>query len=277
MFIHFAFGNLGKQEKVKEQTESVVEYILREKRLKVSKCKEFLPAFPKAGAKRIPREMFKVTEEGLAATFYPKEDPNWFNKLPDDKTIHYLPVDVPMLCFIKISLNQLKNSTHSNEYGRFGIVLTESFLKANGIRPVYYYTEESLWNDPLIKKWNHATKTLSSRKKAELKKEIVSFRKPASLFPSFRESVITKITRASNGIKVEYLTYDRYKEGYDFRKENEYRIIFNEDVNYLYFDENDLFMIITPDSEAKHRIEDFFRQNWMQKPQIRIYPAEPVT
>lgn len=152
MFIHFAFGKLGKQGEVEEQTKAVVEYILRKKRFKVSKCKEFLPSFPEPCAKRIPREMFEVTEDGLAATFYPKEDPNWFNKLPDDKTIHYLPLDVPMICFIKISFNQLKNSSHSNEYGGFGIVLTDGFLKANGTRPVLYYTEESLWNDPLIKK-----------------------------------------------------------------------------------------------------------------------------
>ena len=155
MLIHFAFGTLGKQGKLEEQTETIIHYILKEKRLKASKCKEFIPALPTSGAKRIPPDMFKATDDGAAATFYPQKDPQWLEKLPDDTTIHYLPVDVPMISFIKISFNQLKHSTHSNEYGKFGIVLTDSFLKANGIRPIYYYTEESLWNDLLIKKWNH--------------------------------------------------------------------------------------------------------------------------
>ena len=39
MFIHFAFGNLGRLGKIEEQTNAATEYISREKRLKVSKCK----------------------------------------------------------------------------------------------------------------------------------------------------------------------------------------------------------------------------------------------
>ncbi len=270
MFIHFAFGTLGKQGKLEEQTEAIIQYILKEKRLKASKCKEFIPAFPTPGAKLIPPDMFKATDEGAAATFYPQKDPKWFEKLPDDTTIHYLPVDVPMICFIKISFSQLKNSTHSNEYGRFGIALTDSFLKSNRIRPVYYYTEESLWSDPLIRKWNYA-KDLDKGQKSKLEKEIVSFRKPASLFPSFRQSVTMKITRASNETKIEHLTYDRYKEGHNFRKENEYRIIFNEGVDYLDLEEKDLFMVITPDAEVQRRIQDFFSQNWKDKPRGMTY------
>lgn len=273
MFIHFTFGTLGKQGKLEDQTEAIVQYILKEKRLKVSKCKEFIPAFPMPGAKRIPSDMFEATDNGAAATFYPKKDPEWFNKLPNDTTIHYLPIDVPMICFIKISFSQLKNSSHSSEYGRFGIVLTDSYLRAKGIRPVHYYTEESLWNDQLIKKWDYNAKSLNKEEKKELEKEIVSFRKPSSLFPSFRESVIMKITRDSNGTKIEHLTYDRYEEGYDFRKENEHRIVFDEGVDYLYFEERDLFMIITPDTKVQRRIQDVFSRNWKEKPRVTIYPS----
>jgi len=160
--------------------------------------------------------MFKPTDDGVAATFYPQKDPKWLETLPDDTSIHYHPVDVPMICFIKISFNQLKNSTHSNEYGRFGIVLTDSFLKVNGLRPVQYYTEESLWRDPLIIMWNQHEKELNRAQRSQLVKEIVSFRKPASLFPSFRQSITMKLTRASDGTTIEYLTYDRYREGYHF-------------------------------------------------------------
>lgn len=76
MFIHFAFGSLAKQGRIEEQTSAVINCILKEKRLKVSKCKEFIPAFPQLGAKRIPRNMFRVTNSGLAATFDIRNDPN---------------------------------------------------------------------------------------------------------------------------------------------------------------------------------------------------------
>lgn len=273
MFIHFAFGTLGKQGKLQKQTEAIIQHILKDKRLKVSKCKEFIPAYPEPGSKRIPHDMFKATDDGAAATFYPQKDPKWLENLPDDTTIHYLPVDVPMICFMKIPFKQLNNSTHSNEYGGFGIVLTDSFLKANRIRRVHYYTEESLWNDPLIRKWNFVAKSLNKGERPELEKEILSFRKPASLFPSFKESVIMKITRAPDGTRIEHLTYDRYKERYDFRKESEYRIIFDEGVDYLDFEEKDLFMVITPDTEVQRRIQDFFSQYWREKPQVRVYPS----
>lgn len=114
---------------------------------------------------------------------------------------------------------------------------------------------------------------MKKRQKSELEKEIVSFRKPASLFPTFRESVITKITRDSDGVKVEYLTYDRYPEGYDFRKENEYRIVFDESVDYLCFEEKDLFIVITPDTKSQCRIHDFFSRNWKEKPRVTIYQS----
>ncbi len=273
MFIHFAFGSLGKQGETEEQTEQVIEHILKEKRILVSKCKEFIPRFPIKGAKRIPREMFEVKDDGIAATFYPKEDPNWLGKLPDDTKIHYLPMDVPMICFIKISFNQLRASTHSREYGKFGIALAEKFLKVKGIQPVHYYTEDSLWNDSIIKRWNYNQNKLTATEKKDLEKEILTYRKPASLFPSFKESVMTKLTRTSKGMKVEYLTYDRYQEGYNFKNENEYRIAFNESVDYLYFDEGDLFMIITPNLKAKNKIEAHLREEWTQQPQVKLFPS----
>lgn len=162
---------------------------------------------------------------------------------------------------------------HSVEYGKFGIVLTDTFLRVKGIRPVQYYTEQSLWNDPLIKRWNHDLKRLPVKEKAELEKEIVSYRKPATLFPSFRESAVTKISKSSAGIEVEYLTYDRYHEGYDFRKENECRVVFDDGIDYLYFDEEDLYVVIAPDSTAKKAIQNFLEQAWKQKPRVDVYPS----
>lgn len=274
MFIHFAFGELARQGKLEEQTDGVIELILKNKRLKASKCKEFIPAFPEKGAKRIPPKMFEVTDDGVAsATFYPKEDPAWFSKLPDATAIHYLPIDVSMICFIKMSFNQLRTSTHEKEYGRFGLVLTDKFLKDKDIKPVLYYTEDGLWSDEIIKKWNYDQKSLSKKDKMDLEREIVSYRKPATLFPSFKESVIIKLTRESEGTKLEYRTYDRYPDGYDFKKENEHRIVFDKDEEYLYFDESDLYMIITPNLESKTEIEAFLYQTWTQRPQIKIFPS----
>jgi hypothetical protein len=274
MLIHFAFGSLGKQGKTEEQTKRVIELILQEKRLLVSKCKEFIPAFPKKGARRIPPKMFKVTGEGKAsATFNLKEETDSLNKLPDATTIHYLPVDVPMICFIRIAFNQLKSSTHSAEYGKFGLVFTESYLKSNGIRPVFYYTESGLWNDELIKRWNSDQNKMPKKDKADLEREIVSYRKPATLFPTFKESVTMKLTRANEGTTLEYLTYDRYRDNYDFTKEKEHRIVFDEDVDYLYFGEDDFFMAIVPDLKSKNKVESFFKRNWLKQPMVEVYPS----
>jgi hypothetical protein len=271
MLIHFAFGSLGKAGKIEEQTKKVIELIFLEKKLLVSKNKEFIPAYPRKSEKLLPTKMFKVTGKGEASvTFHPKEDPTWYEKLPDDTRIHYLPVDIPMICFIKIAFTQLKNSTHCNEYGKFGLVFTNDFLKKKGVKPVFYYTEESLWNDELIRRWNSGG--LSKTRKVELEREIVSYRKPATLFSTFKESVTMKMTTYTNCLKLEYLTYDRYNDNYDFRKENEYRITFEKDTD-LYFEEKDLFIVIVPNVKAKGEVESFFRNSWSESPNVELYPS----
>ena len=273
MLIHFAFSSLGKQGNIEEQTLRVIDSILKEKRLLVSPCKEFIPSYPKKGEKIIPMEMFKVTAPGEASvTFNLKEDPDWLGKLPDDTTIHYHPMDVYMICFIKISLSQLKNSTHSAEYGKFGLAFTDEFLMGKGISPVFYYTEESLWHDALLKKWNYNQSLMSAKDKANLEKEILSYRKPATLFPSFKKSVVMKITTVNQETRLEYLTYDRYPDNYDFTKEKEHRIIFDKGIDYLHFGEDDLFMVIVPDLKAQEEVELFFEHNWSKQPKVELYP-----
>jgi len=245
VFVHFAFGSLGKQGRIAEQTTHVIELILAERRLLISRCKEFIPVLPKGGAKSIPSEMFEITGKGeVSVTFpSPKKDPNWYDRLPDSKEIHYLPIDVSMICFTKITFNQLSSSNHHAEYGKCGLVFSGPFLKSKGIRPVTYYTESSLWNDELIKTWNQNQKGLSKKDKKDLEREIVIYRKPANLFSSFRQS--------------------------------KHRIAFDENaaVDYLYFSEKDLFMVITPDLESKRRLESFFESNWSCQPKINIYPG----
>lgn len=274
MFIHFAFGSLAKQEEIEKQTDHVIELILKEKKIKVSKCKEFIPAYPHKGAKRIPPEMFKVTGEGeVSATFHPKEDPEWLSKLPDDTFIHFLPVDVPMICFTKIPFSKLRNSEHATQYGKFGLVFSELYFRSKGLRKVFYYTEDSLWQDRLIRKWNYEQNHLSEKQKRELVKEITSYRKPASLFSTFKKSVITKITTVENETVLQYLTYNRYPDDYDFSKEKEYRIVFDDGIDYLYFDETDLFMIIVPNQRSKEKVEQFLSLEWNRIPLIEVYPT----
>ncbi|MHA1971405.1 MAG: abortive infection system antitoxin AbiGi family protein [Candidatus Hodarchaeales archaeon] len=273
MIIHFAFGSIGKQGKVEQQTKQVIEFILQEKRLLVNKCKEFIPVFPKQDTKLIPSEMFEVTGDGEISATLDIKDPGWLNKLSNDTTIHYLPVDVPMICFTKVSFNKLKSSTFSAEYGKFGLAFFDGFLKSRRIKPVFYYTESSIWNDKLIRRWNYEGDRMSGKDRSDLQREIVSYRKPATLFPSFKESVTLQITATSDGTKLEYLTYDRYPDGYVFTKEKEYRIVFDKGTDYLYFDEGDLFMVIAPDMDSKENVESFFEQNWAKHPKVEVFPS----
>ncbi|MBI4245500.1 MAG: hypothetical protein HY606_15535 [Planctomycetes bacterium] len=278
MFIHFAFGELAIQGKIGEQTNRIIELILKEKRLKVSKCKEFIPIFPEPNSKPIPLKPFKVIEgrNDLVVASTDKDN------RPSNNIIHYLPEEVAMISFIKISLSSLKNSKHAEQYGKFGIVLGNDFLVNKGIRAVKYYTEKSLFRDQLIIRFN--TQLIKSRIAGEktfeipkeIQREITNFRKPASLFYSFKYSVSHIINFNSKGTTTGVFTYDRYPEGYDFTRENEHRIIF-EDEEYLYFNEGDLFMVITPDSEAKSKIEAFLNESWKQKPLVKVYPTSKAT
>ncbi len=271
MFIHFAFGSLGKQGNIEEQTHRVIECILREKRLKVSKCKEFIPIFPDQSSKPIPLKPFRKVE-GRTDLVVAAIDGD---RLTDTGSIGYLPEDVPMICFIKIAFSQLKKSKHPQEYGKFGIVLTTDFLMAMGIRQVRYYTEESLWRDPLILKWNQnwAKGKLSNVEAKQLQREITAYRKPAKLFPSFAKSITHIVQFGSGHPQTDYFTYNRYTEGYEFTKENEYRIVFDESVECLYFDESDAYMIIVPSSQTKNEIETYLNRTWNKRPQVMVFPS----
>lgn len=138
MFIHFAFGQLGKQGKIKEQTEEVISKILNEKRLVARNCTEFLPAFPVRGKPLPLRLPAKITKD------YEGRPTVWFKKgavvkdrRPNDSEITFLPNAVAMICFINISFDSLRISPHPKEYGKFGLVINTTFLKANGLRTVF--------------------------------------------------------------------------------------------------------------------------------------------
>jgi len=273
MFIHFAFGSLAKENRVEEQTEKAIELILKKRQLKSSPCPEFVPAYPTPGIKMIPGDL-KVEGDKVALGEIKLEKSTKPPRIPAEREITYLPVDVHMICFIKISFNQLPASDVHEYYGKFGIVLSNSFLNKRDLKPVEYYTEESVWTNPLIKRWNqYAGSNLYPEKHKELQDQIVSYRKPATLFSSFLRLTTIEIKRTQEGLTAKHYTYNRYPEGYDFNKEREYRLVFKEGSGALLFNESDLYMIITPDSKAKARVEKYLKASWSYQPRVEIFPT----
>lgn len=277
---------MGKQLRSDEQTEKVIDLILKDKRLKVSKCDEFLPSLPNPSVKSIPLGIGKpITSGNIVSWNINQNDPKLKDRLPDDKTIYYSRVEVQMICFINIAFHELKTSPHQKEYGKFGLVFDSNFLKRQGIKEVQYYSEDSLWTDPLIVRWNkyqwnNAIQSMNGNKAnlipdseiKTLQEEILTYRKPASLFPSFRKSIQLKLTYEGNCFtSAETFTYNRYGENYDFKKEREYRIAFDAGTEYMPFNESDLFMVIVPDNKSKYVIEAFTK-TWSVQPHIELYP-----
>jgi len=214
-------------------------------------------------------ERFSPSESGLSVTIALHD----LASLPDAPPINFLPVDMPMICFIMTAFNQLANAPHQREYGKFGIVLTDKFLRDKCIAPVEYYNEASLFADPLVRRWNEIAMTPGAltSERLWLERDILTFRKPAKLFPGLK-AITANVTRQDNDISVQYLTYDRYPEGYDFTAEREWRIAFEEVDEYLHFREEDLYMVITPDERSMTTVQDYFNE-WQNKPRLRCFPC----
>ena len=279
VFIHFAFAGL--KDDVTAQTKAVITKIFDRKRLKFSINPEFIPVFQphlhsKFKGKRVGQialESFKPTQNGVEASI------DELRLIKPENDIHFLPYEVRMLCFIKTSLKKIGNSPHYKQYGRFGIVLTDTFLKRKGIKAVHYYEESSLFTDPLITNWNlkYAYKSdlnaAEISKKHDLETQILAFRKPANLFESFRESRLLALKKAEGQIDMKIIdAYDRYSIGYDFREEKEWRIVSHSE-DFLSFSENEFFMVIVPDAGCKSALQNYFDENWKKIPQIEAFPS----
>jgi len=279
MFVHFAFSSLKSDPD--KQLMAVISSILEARRLKYSVNPEFIPVFqthihPRFKGQEvahIPLESFKPSKDGAVA------DINDFRSIKPANDLHFLPYEMHMLCFIRIPFTQLRKSPHPTEYGRFGLVLSDQFLRKKGIAAVRYYEETSLFADPLVVGWNLKfgyKPNLSPseiKEKDEMKGQILAFRKPATLFESFRESRALAMARTPEGQTSLRIVdaYDRYPIGYDFREEKEWRII-SQAEDFLSFAENDLFMIVVPDERCASELEQYFKDNWKVTPEIRIFP-----
>lgn len=279
MLIHFAFSSL--KDDPNRQLSAVVDNILEHRRLKYNNNPEFIPVFqphlhPRFRGKEvvhIPLESFTSSAEGAIAN---SDKLTVFNPQSD---LYYLPYEVRMLCFIKISLAQLSKSPHSLRYGRFGIVPSDKFLKKNGVLPVNYYDEKSLFSDPLVVTWNlkfgykPSLSPGETMEKKEIEKKILAFRKPASLFKSSRESRQLAVSRAADGSTDLRIVdvYDRYPSGYDFRTEKEWRIASSTE-DFLLFTEDELFMVVVPDEKSKADMEHYFNKKWRTSPRVEVFP-----
>ncbi len=281
MFIHFAFSSL--KNAPDKQLEAVISNILKKKRLKYGVNPEFIPVFqphchPRFAGKKvvgIPFEKFKPSNSGSVA------DLNDLKPTMPQYNYYFLSDYIYMLCFINISFEFLSKSPHSLEYGKFGFVFSENFLNKNDIAAVQYYEETHLCTDPLVKEWNikYAYKNNNSltpveiEEKKEIERQILAFRKPATLFKSFSESRLLEISKRSQeqtSFKI-VDAYERYPIDYDFRKEKEWRIVSQEKKDFLSFTEEDLSTVIAPNDECVKPLKDFFDSNWNVRPGITIF------
>lgn len=283
MFIHFSFGKY--KDNTLKQTDKLVNKVLEKKRLWIRENPEFIPVFPPEWNKRlIGEEIYHIELESFAKNivknnYGAKADLNKIKTFSPQFNCHYLRENIGMICFIKISINELKKSSHINQYGKLGLVFDNRYLRLHGIRQVEYYEEDTVFKDPLIIEWNNKyayNPSLSdeeNKAKRELEKRILAFRKPEMLFPSFSESRLMKMERTKDGFNVEIEdAYSRYQIGYNFKKENEWRIISEECNKYLYFDEKDLILVLVPDITSLEQIKKYIDSNWSNKPNVLICP-----
>ena len=279
MYIHFAFGQLGREGRETEQTQQLIEKILIPRQLKTSKCVEFLPVWPDPintdwridVAKMAKLNSQKLDEDDVL---------EFVETTRTDATVIYLPVPVQMVCFIDIALRKLKNSPHRFSYGKLGLAFTKNFYSRVEAKHVRYYTESSLRNDAKIAEYN-CNKGQSGPSNRKLEIEIAHYRKPAKLFENFQKSIVQIIRKHSNVVKTSEFTYDRYPPDYDFTAENEVRCAVSDDSNYvrqidgefyLPFDEEELYCVIVPDGSVGEALSRFFEQSWKARPAISVFP-----
>lgn len=282
MYIHFAFGS--DKHNLHIQADKFISNILEPKRLLVSKCEEFIPVLPIIGSQRVNLndQSAKLYKDDKYCEVRIKIPMNYHRaKLAtvSGSDILYIPETVPMVCFIKIQLSKLKCSPHSSEYGKLGIAFTNDFIKKLGVKPVQYYDEQSVYRDPLIKKWNCMLHMESGshndiKEKARLVKEITAYRKPRYLWENFSKNHATVMKISSESDSIFFWKYDRYPLGYEFFKELEHRVAFDgeDHPEYIYFNDQDILKIIAPNDEINMKIKNSLERNFMFRPEVITFP-----
>lgn len=267
MYIHFAFSTIKND--FDAQLQEVTSKILDSKRLKISRNPEFIPIWNNRNGLLLNPEKFILQGSNIQI------EVNQSNLLCPVEKLAYLPIDVPMICFIKLNnLSELVNHPHIDFYGKFGLIFSDAFLQSKKITPVIYYSEESILMDQLVFEFNDKTNRniITPKENNCYQKKIASFRKPAILTKSFYDDA-SRMVCVENG-KLSTWIYDRYPIGYDFRNEKENRIEFNEKDEFMGFEEDDLFAIICPNVYIKNQLINYFTSKWLKPPELYVLNAK---
>ncbi|KTD71529.1 hypothetical protein [Legionella tucsonensis] len=261
--IHFAFGSDKLNPNL--QYSKLLNFILQYRRLKISKNEEFIPVPTKPNGILLNPNHFTLNWNGHISQVMPK---TYSKKFGD---YAFLPHPVRMICFIKCKLNSKEMHHHSIRYGKMGLIFKEEFLQQNGLKKVAYYTNNDIAKDPLLKEYwalSRNTKPEDANRLKELAKEICLTRKPALQYEDFRSEASTVIS-VSDG-QISLYQYDRYEDGYDFRRENEYRIPFTTPDEYMYFEEQDLLGITVPNHKIAKKLSEYL-VGWTKRPEVIIF------
>ena len=260
--LHFAFGSLAREKLFTEQIDAFCEKILTPMRLRASICPEFLPILNNSGAQWAIPNSAQVTPYGGVT----------FRESINSPPVALAPADVWMLCFANLPIRKLRQWPHAEHYGKLAIVFKNSFRSQVNAKAVSYYQLHELQHDPKVIAYNEAIK--QKQQVEELAQELLAYRKPAKLWPEFRQLFgLTSIQNNPNGLTVEHITYSRYQDGYEFFTEAESRIVTDENNQHIPFNECDVLKIITPSPEGKNHIQNWLMKNWTIQPPVIIYPT----
>ena len=260
--LHFAFGNLAREQLFTEQIDAFCEKILASMSLRASICPEFLPILNNSRAQWAIPNSAQITPDGGVA----------FKEGTNSPPVALLPADVWMLCFANLPITKLRQWPHAEHYGKLAIVFSNRFRSQVNAKPVSYYQLHELQNDPKVIVYNEAIK--QKQQVEELAQELLAYRKPAKLWPKFRQ-LFGSISIQNNptGLAIEHITYSRYQDGYEFFTEAESRVVTDEYNQYIPFNESDVLEIIAPSIDGKNHIQNWLIKNWTTQPPVTVYPT----
>ena len=262
--IHFVFGSQFREGNLEGQATSFIEQILEKRALKSFCCREYLPRISIPGGKTaVPGSAVEAGDGGVTFT-------EWISSPP----VFLLPHQVWMISFVYIQFKKLIAWPHFEHYGQLSIAFTNQFRKRAPAKSVDYYRLSNLALDPKVRSLERAFCTENKQAQTALIDEIVSFRKPATLWKELETQFTQlRLTKGPEGITIEQDTYSRYEVGYDFQSEKEVRIVTDAENRIVEFRESDVLSIIVPNTDIQARIEQFIEKNWSTKPSVFIYPG----
>lgn len=187
--MHFGFGGLHREGKLREQTDSFIDHILIPKQLKSFICPEFLPIMNSPTALMADPDSVVTNNDGSIS----------FEKYVKSPPVALLPNDIPMICFVDIPFKKLKSWHPTEHYGKLGISFTDSFRKRLNVTKVFYYKLPNLEKDNLVIECNKAMNSNDSDKLEQLTNKITHFRKPSILWPEFNSLFAPLHIKQTNG------------------------------------------------------------------------------